>query len=90
MKEGDAYGKALVDSYISYLADGITDMINIFQPEVVIIGGGVCNEREHLTAPLTKIIESDQFTRSNAVKPRLVIATLGNDAGIIGAARLGE
>ena len=90
MKEGDAYGKALVDSYIGYLADGITDMINIFQPEVVIIGGGVCNEREHLTAPLAKIIESDQFTRSNAVKARLVIATLGNDAGIIGAARLGE
>ncbi|MBQ8720157.1 MAG: ROK family protein [Clostridia bacterium] len=90
MKEGDPYGKELVDSYISYLADGITDMINIFQPEVLIIGGGVCNERENLTVPLGKLVEEDQFTRTNAVKTRIVIATLGNDAGIIGAAGLGR
>lgn len=45
MKKGDRAGKEVVDMYISYLACGITNMINIFQPEVLLIGGGVCNEK---------------------------------------------
>jgi glucokinase len=65
-------------------------MINIFQPEVLSIGGGVCNEKEYLTKPLIKIVEEDQYTRSNPVKTKIVIAELGNDAGIIGAAGLGR
>ena len=90
MRLGDEYGQALVDSYIGYLAEGITNMINIFQPEVLSIGGGVCNEKEYLTKPLIKIVEEDQYTRSNPVKTKIVIAELGNDAGIIGAAGLGR
>ena len=90
MKEGDAFGKELVDEYIAYLANGITNMINIFQPEVLIIGGGVCNEREYLTAPLKKLVDTEQFSRNNPEKTKIVIATLGNDAGIIGAAGLGR
>ena len=90
MKRGDAYGKKIVDSYISYLAEGITNMIAIFQPDVLCIGGGVCNEKENLTAPLIAIVERDQYTRSNPSKAKIVIAELGNDAGIIGAAGLGR
>ena len=90
MKEGDAFGKELVDEYIAYLANGITNMIIIFQPEVLIIGGGVCNEREYLTAPLKKLVDTEQFSRNNPEKTKIVIATLGNDAGIIGAAGLGR
>ncbi len=90
MKEGDAFGKELVDEYIAYLANGITNMINIFQPEVLIIGGGVCNEREDLTTPLKKLVDTEQFSRNNPEKTKIVIATLGNDAGIIGAAGLGR
>lgn len=52
MKKGDRAGKEVVDMYISYLACGITNMINIFQPEVLLIGGGVCNEKDYpLKAP---------------------------------------
>ena len=90
MKKGDEYGKELVDSYIYHLAVGITNIINIFQPHILCIGGGVCNEKENLTAPLIKLVEREQYTRDNAHKTRIVTASLGNDAGIIGAAGLGR
>jgi glucokinase len=88
MKAGDAAGKQVVDEYISYLACGVANMINIFQPEVLSIGGGVCNEREHLLNPLLAILETEQYNRSSN-KTAVRIAELGNDAGIIGAAGLG-
>ena len=90
MRKGDPYAQKIVDEYIFYLAEGITNMINIFQPEVLSIGGGICNEREYLTVPLIKLVEQDQYTRASNKKTRIVTATLGNDAGIIGAAGLGR
>ena len=89
MKRGDAYAREIVDGYISYLADGITNLINIFQPEVIAIGGGVCNEGDALLKPLKALVDRDQYTRDSASKTELVVAKLGNDAGIIGAAALG-
>lgn len=88
MRAGDKFGQALVEEYIAYLADGIANIINIFQPEVLCIGGGVSNEKEFLTAPLSAIVATEQYTRANVDKTRIVVATLGNDAGIIGAAGL--
>ena len=88
MKRGDKYGAMVVDEYIKYLAEGITNIINIFQPEILTIGGGVCNEKEYLTKPLLEIVESEQYTRNNVNKTKVVTAVLGNDAGIIGAAGL--
>ena len=90
MRAGDRYAKEIVDEYIFYLAEGITNMINIFQPDILSLGGGISNERAYLTDPLTAIVERDQYTRKNAKKTRIVIAQLGNDAGIIGAAALVE
>ena len=89
-KRGDVYGQRLVDDYITYLAAGITNVINVFQPEVVSIGGGVSGEGENLLAPLRKIVDLEQYTRDNPVKTKVVKATLGNDAGIVGAAGLGK
>ena len=90
MKQGDPYAKEVTDQYIHYLAEGITNIVNIFQPNILCIGGGVCNEKEHLTTPLNEIINCDQYTRLSKNKTQVVIATLGNDAGIIGAASLGK
>lgn len=90
MKKGDSYAKEIVDKYIFYLAEGITNMINIFQPEILSIGGGVCNQKEYLTTPLMKLVEANQYTKNSAKKTKVVIATLKNDAGIIGAAGLGK
>ena len=77
-----------VNEYIYYLAVGISNIINVFQPEVLSIGGGVCNERDYLLLPLLEIVDREQFTRDSEHKSKVVIASLGNDAGIIGAAGL--
>ena len=89
-KQGDRAGREVVEDYISYLACGIVNMVNIFQPEVLCIGGGVCGEGDYLLAPLKAIVDRDQYgSASHDDKTQLKIAELGNDAGIIGAALLG-
>ena len=89
MKKGDAPAKEVVDMYIGYLGCGLSNIINIFQPEILVIGGGICNEKHYLTDPLEKIITEETYG-NEAIKPTtLKIAELGNDAGIIGAAVLG-
>ncbi len=89
MRLGDPYGQKLVDDYIFYLSEGVTNMINIFQPDILTIGGGVCNEKDYLMVPLLRLVENDQYTRGNKNKTKVMIAKLKNDAGIIGAAGLG-
>jgi len=88
-KQGDKAGLEVVDEYIDYLVCGITNIINIFQPEVLCIGGGVCNEGDYLMKPLIAKVGKEQYSRDNAKKTQIKIAALGNDAGIIGAAVLG-
>ncbi len=89
MRKGDKAAKEVVDKYIYYLAMGIANIINIFQPEVLVIGGGICNEKHYLTDPLMDIVDKEQYSRNSTKKTEIRIATLGNDAGIIGAAMLG-
>lgn len=89
MKEGDIYAKDVVDMYISYLACGLSNIINIFQPEILVIGGGICNEKEYLTNPLNELIAKETYGGNAENATALRIAELGNDAGIIGAAVLG-
>ncbi len=89
MRAGDETGKQVVDRYIRYLACGLTNMVNIFQPEVLCIGGGVSHEGETLLAPVREIVAKEQFAQTSASKTRIVAAKLGNDAGIIGAAFAG-
>lgn len=89
-KAGDKEAQRLVDEYIGYLAIGVTNMINIFQPEVLLIGGGVSGEGENLIRPLSEIVDREQYTRDREQKCKVMVAELGNDAGIIGAAALGR
>lgn len=84
----DECGKRLVESYIRYLADGIIDLVNIFRPDIVVLGGGVCAQGEKLTEPLNQYLQEDCFGGDVAYVPRVVIAENGNNAGIIGAASL--
>ena len=90
MRAGDASGKAVVDEYLGYLACGLINAINIFQPDVLCIGGGVSNEGETLLAPLRSIIEAERYTKHNPKQTIICKATLGNDAGIIGSAFLDQ
>lgn len=89
-RKGDKAGQEVVDMYISYLACGLTNMINIFQPEVLCIGGGVCGEGDYLLNPLKELIKANTYGYERQERnTELKIAELGNDAGIIGAALLG-
>ena len=89
-KQGDKAGKEVVDMYINYLAYGMVNIVNIFQPQVFAIGGGVCGEGDYLLNPVKEIVDRDQYgTNSHDDKTVIKIAELGNDAGIIGAASLG-
>lgn len=90
MKQGDAAASEVVDEYISYLACGISNIINIFQPNVLSIGGGICGEGDNLLIPLNKAVWGEVYNSENAERrTQIRIAQLGNDAGIIGAAALG-
>ncbi|MFI3207366.1 MAG: ROK family protein [Clostridia bacterium] len=86
MRLGDVSGKKVVDEFIKYLGVGLCNVINTFQPEIICIGGGICNEGETLIAPLRKICENQSYRVDKTTK--IVRAELGNDAGIIGAALL--
>lgn len=90
MRAGDKPAKDVVDKYIKYLAAGITNVINIFQPDVLCIGGGVCNEGDPLLLPVKALVKEEVYTRNSEKNAEIVIAKLGNDAGIIGAAFLGQ
>ena len=90
MRAGDSCAKEVVDLYIKYLACGITNVINIFQPDVLCIGGGVCNEGDALLLPVKEIVGKEVYTRNSPRNTEILIAKLGNDAGIIGAAFLGK
>ncbi|MBE6626598.1 MAG: ROK family protein [Ruminococcaceae bacterium] len=90
MKTGDAVAAEIVDEYISYLACGIVNTINIFHPDVLSIGGGVCNEGDYLLKPLFEKVWSSIPADDSTPKCEIKIAMLGNDAGIIGAAVLGK
>lgn len=90
MKKGDEAGAEVVDEYISYLATGVANIINIFQPNVLSIGGGVCHEGDYLLKPLLEKVASETYSREGTPQTKILIAKLGNDAGIIGAASLGK
>ncbi|MBP1560647.1 MAG: ROK family protein [Oscillospiraceae bacterium] len=90
MRAGDKAGKEVVDKYIKYLASGITSVINIFQPDILCIGGGVCNEGDPLMLPLKELVAKEVYTRMLDCNTKITVAELGNDAGIIGAAFLGN
>lgn len=90
MRAGDPVGKAVVDEYIAYLGCGLVNVINTFQPDILCIGGGICNEGETLLAPLREYVENEQYSMNSSKKTVLCRAELGNDAGIIGAALLGK
>lgn len=87
MRKGDKTAIEVVNAYVKYVAVGIANMINIFQPEKLCIGGGVSNEKEALVAPIREFVNKEIYT--NMGKPcEILPAQLGNDAGIIGAAFL--
>lgn len=90
MRAGDEAAKKVVDEYISYLGYGLVNFVNIFQPQILCIGGGISKEGETLLAPLREILKRESYGVDKTESTKLVTAQLGNNAGIIGAAFLGK
>ena len=89
MRAGDEAAHEVVDMYLSYLSCGLTNMINIFQPEVLSIGGGISGEGQALIDMMIYVIRKEQYGSDFVTHTKVCIAELGNDAGLIGAAFLG-
>lgn len=87
-EQNDPAGTKVVNDYIIYLGESIANYVNIFRPDVVLLSGGVCNQKEKLTEPLTEYIKTKCFGGKKAFIPEVRCAILGNSAGMIGAANL--
>lgn len=90
MRSGDPVAKAVCDKYIEYIACGAANVVNIFQPEVLVFGGGISKEGETLLGPMRPLIREFDYARFGGRQTKIVAAELGRDAGIIGAAFLGR
>ncbi len=86
--ECDETAKKVVDNYISNLAIGLTNFANIFRPEVILLGGGVCGQGEKLIKPLQEMLNEDIFAGGKGPEVKILIAELENSAGLLGAASL--
>ena len=89
LRAGDEAAREVVDTYVEYLATGIGNVINIFQPEVLSLGGGVSGEGQYLLDLLIPKVRAEQYGGGLVKLTDIRIAKLGNDAGIVGAAVLG-
>lgn len=85
--QGESDALEATEEYLFYLGEGITNFVNIFQPEKVLLGGGIAGRGEALLEPLRKSLEANVFCKKVKL-PELSLCSLGSDAGIIGAAFL--
>lgn len=87
-KNGDKKGEAIVSKYIKYVSDGIISLVNIFRPDMVLIGGGISNEGDYFMKRVQRCV--NRYSYGGSINPSMVIkkAALLNDAGILGAAAL--
>lgn len=90
MRKGDEVAKQVVKEYCDYVACGLTNIINIFQPDALCIGGGISKEGETLVAPIREYVQRERYSKNVEKQTIIKAAELGNDAGIIGAAFLGN
>ncbi len=87
-KKGDKVAQNVVDTYLRYVSVGIGNVVNIFQPEKVLIGGGISNEGDYILNPIRDFVSIYDYCKTGK-RVEITTAALGNDAGIIGAAFLG-
>lgn len=85
---GDEAAQAVLERYYVYVAAGITDLVNILSPEMVLIGGGISRQGERLLRPIRRYVAANCFGGAKRLQPVIQAAQLGNEAGIIGAAAL--
>ncbi|MCD7872166.1 MAG: ROK family protein [Clostridiales bacterium] len=90
MRKGDIAGINVVNNYIKYVACGLINIVNALQPEIICVGGGICNEGDTLMDPLRRYVQAERYSIHSKIQTKIMKAELGNDAGVIGAALLGS
>ncbi len=84
-KRGDKTANEVLYRYINYFSHSIMSLNNIFRPEIFVIGGGISAQGDYLINKLTECCESNFYGYKGVSFPKIVTATLFNDAGIVGA-----
>ena len=88
LREGDKTAGKVVKKYTEYLATGVTNVINAFHPQAIVLGGGICAAGDVFLTPLKRKVNRGIFGGTKFAPVEIVVASLGNDAGIYGAAAL--
>lgn len=87
VRQGDATARKALDRYLEGLSMGLINMVNVLFPEIVCLGGGISNADDDLLLnPLRELVHRGSFDKNHL--PRVEKASLGNDAGVVGAAML--
>ena len=87
-KEEDVAMTEVVEQYTLMLGQGIVNIVNMFRPQLILLGGAMSTYAKDLIEPLTDILKEDCFGGIHAPIPKIAIAELGSNAGMIGAANL--
>ena len=87
-KAGDKAANSVVDYFVKYLGEGMLNFANIFRPQAIILGGGVCAQGDYLIYKLKDYCKDRNYGFADTPRFDILTAQLGNDAGIIGAAAL--
>ncbi len=87
-RKGDKDAERIRDMWIEEIAIGIVDMVNIFQPDQILIGGAISKEGDTILLPIINYVKNNAYSSERLSKPKIEISKIGGDAGIIGAALL--
>jgi glucokinase len=84
-QKGDPLAGEVINSAATYLGIGMVNLVNIFNPEMIVVGGGVAKMGDLLLNPARRVVMERAFPESVAAV-RIVTTELGDDAGLLGAA----
>lgn len=88
-KQNDPVATDIFQQYVHYLSMAVANVINLLDPDIIVLGGGVSNAGSYLLNAVQSSVTDFVVNKSSAI-PKIAIASLGSEAGIIGAAMLGR
>ena len=85
---GDRAGITVIRNYVNYVAQGLVGLVNIFRPDVVLIGGGISNQGDYFIKKVSRRLNRIVFGAGKNARVKVKAAELKNDAGLLGAVAL--
>ena len=90
LQTGDKTAERVIKKYVGWLAEGLANLANVFRPNAIVLGGGVCAAGDALLEPLRRKMNRLLYGGTKYAPVPIVIASLGNDAGLVGAAHFAQ